>query len=259
MPKARSVEQDVEGFCGWPFLLELIQTASTPFLQGLMAALFETGGRISEILALRRDNVLLSHPNTVKTDPDIIIVNNMILLKRFKRVGKTTKYKCVGHCRKRWDQKPSPEEYKIHKIKKYKGWITEPLKDFRTFPIRMDEPLTPFLVSWIKACKTKLLFPLNRSTAYVRIQKIGKKLDRDIPFCNIRSGQIYDHWFRAERACQLSFDYGFDDRDLDEFFGWKERKPRMSRRYASLAWIGLARKMGVKVEISPRFEKEAKA
>lgn len=257
MPKERSVEEDVEGFCGWPFLLQLVQVAPTPFLQGLMAALFETGGRISEVLALRKENIVLSQSN-VKTVPDVIVVSHMPLLKRFKKVGKVKKWKCAGHCRKRWADQPTQEEYQVHKIEEYEGWITQPVKEFRTFPFRADEPLAPFLTSWIKHCKTDYLFPLNRSTAYVRIQKAGAKLNQEIPFCNIRSGQIYDHWFRAERACQLSFDYGFDDRDLDEFFGWKERKPRMSRRYSSLAWIGLARKMGVTVEISPHFNTEVK-
>lgn len=252
MPKSRSVEEDIEGFCGWPFLLELIKAAPNPFLQGLMATLFETGGRISEVLALRRENILLSLPEMVTTVPDVIIVNQMPLLKHFKKTGKRTKWKCADHCLKRWDQQPSQQDYKIHKVVQYRGWITEPVKDFRTLPIRMDEPLAPILLSWVQTCKTDLLFPLNRSTAYVRIQKIGAKFDQDIPFCNIRTPQVYNHWFRSERACQLSFDYGFDDRDLDEFFGWSQP----SRPWSRLNWIRLAKQMGVRVEISPRFNTE---
>lgn len=74
-----------------------------------------------------------------------------------------------------------------------------------------------------------------------------KKLNTDIPFSNIHSSQIYLHWFRAQRACQLAFDYGFDRGDLEEFFSWKERRESMAQRYASLGWKGLARRMGVQV------------
>jgi hypothetical protein len=90
-----------------------------------------------------------------------------------------------------------------------------------------------------------LLFPIKRSAAFVRIRNVGKELDQDIPFCNIHSSLIYPHCFRSERACQLAFDYGFDREDMNEFFQWKERKPSMAERYASLGWKGLARKMGI--------------
>jgi len=244
MVKERSVDRDVDGFCGWDFLEKLIKAADPwPSTQALMAALFETGGRISEVLALRKWNVDLN------LHPDVVVIKQMPLLKRFEKVGKVKKWKCVEHCNKRWNRKPDPAEYRIHNIKEYEGWITRRVHDHRTFPIRRDEPLTPYLISWCKKIRRKnsLLFPISRTGAFLRIREIGRMVNSRIPFSNIHSSQIYDHWFRAERACQLAFDYGFDDRDLDEFFGWKERKPRMSKRYASLGWKGLARKMGVNV------------
>lgn len=243
MPKERSVEKDVDGFCGWPFLEDLIDTASTPFMKALIAALFETGGRISEVLGLRRWNVDLT------LHKDVAVIKNMPLLKRFKTTGKGTKYKCVGHCKKRWDVKPSLLEYQIHDVREYQGWITEPIKDHRTFPIRLDEPLTPFFIKWVKTVRKPKdpLFRIERAAAYVRVRKVGKELNTSIPLATIRSSQLYAHFFRAERACQLAFDYGFTDNNLDRFFGWKERMPRMSKRYASLGWIGLARRMNVDV------------
>lgn len=242
MPKARSVEKDVEAFCGWDFLVKLVKVAD-PFLQGLMAALFGTGGRISEVLALRKWNVDLT------LHPEVVVVKQMPLIKRFEKVGKTKKWKCVDHCKKRWNRRPSPRDFRVHNIEEYAGWITRSLTDYRTFPIRVSEPLTSYFVAWYKKVRRKnaLLFPITRQAAFLKVRDAGEKLNSRIPFCNIRSSELYDHWFRAERACQLAFDYGFDDRDLDEFFGWKERKPRMSKRYASLGWIGLARKMGVQV------------
>jgi len=243
VPKSRSVEKDVEAFCGWEFLQELVEAAPSAFMQGLMAALFGTGGRISEVLGLCKWNVDLG------LHDEVVVVRQMPLLKRFEKVGDVDKWKCVGHCRRRWTQRPTQDEYREHKIKKYKGWITKPIADHRTFPIRVSEPLTQYLVSWYEGVKGPLdvLFPIKRSAAFVRVRNIGKELDKDIPFSNIRSPLIYDHWFRAARACHLAFEYGFNKDDLEEFFEWKERKPSMAKRYASLGWIGLARKMGVKV------------
>ncbi|MBA7491953.1 hypothetical protein ES702_02501 [subsurface metagenome] len=242
MTKSRSVQEDIQAFCGWDFLLKLINAAPSLFMQGLMAALFGTGGRISEVLALRKLNIDLS------LHPEVVVVKQMPLMKRFEKVGKVTKWKCVGHCNKRWKEKPTPVEYSTHKIEEYEGWITKSVEDNRTFPIRLDEPLTSYLVDWYKTVRRKneLLFPIKRSAAFVKIRNVGRKLDADIPFCSIRSPLLYGHWFRAQRACQLAFEYGFDNEDLERFFEWKERKPSMAEHYASLGWIGLARKMGVK-------------
>lgn len=243
MPRARSVKKDVHGFCGWEFLLELVEAAPTAFMQGLMAALFGTGGRISEVLALCKWNI------DTALHPDVVVIKQMPLHKRFEKVGEVAKWKCKDHCMKRWDKKPTPEVFAEHNIKKYKGWVTKPIIDQRTFPIRISEPLTKYLVSWCQEVKGPLdvLFPIKRSAAFVRIRNIGEELDQDIPFCDIRSPLVYLHWFRAERACQLAFDYGFDREDMNEFFQWKERRQSMAERYASLGWIGLARKMGVQV------------
>jgi hypothetical protein len=252
MPKTHSVEVDVDAFCGWPFLLDLVKTASTGMMQALLAALFETGGRISEVVApggLRRRNIDLT------LHPGVVVVKQMPLLKRFEKVGTTAKWKCVGHCNRRWSKKPDPSEFQEHKIKKYAGWVTKTILDHRTFPFRRDEPLAPYFISWVERVKNpnSLLFPINRSAVFVRVRNIGIKLNQSIPLSNIPSTELYDHWFRSERASQLAFDYGFQKEDLDEFFDWKERRPSMSSKYAGLGWIGLARKMGVNVEIKRSF------
>lgn len=245
--KYRGIDADVEDFCGWDFLMKLFTVTSSNFLQGLMAGIFGTGGRISEVLSLRKNMVLID------LHSDIIVIQNMPLLKRFEKVkgnaGNVTKWKCKDHCKKRWNNQPTPEEYKIHNIVEYVGWITKPIKDYRTFPIRKDELTTPYFIAWYEQVRgdNDLLYPISRSTAFNKIRDIGKRLDMEIPFSNIPSSQLYVHWWRAQRACQLAFDYGFDDDDLDRFFGWKERRPRMSKKYASRGWIGMARRMGVDV------------
>ena len=50
-----------------------------------------------------------------------------------------------------------------------------------------------------------------------------------------------------ERASQLAEDYGFDAFSLNQFFGWKPKRPSMAEKYASMGWKGLARAMGVEV------------
>ena len=243
LPKTRSVDEDVEDFCGWPFLSGLIKATRSAFMQALIAALFETGGRISEVLALRKHHLQLD------LHPDVLVVKRMPLLKRFRKVGLVKKWKCVGHCKKRWNQKPAPFEFQIHKIQEYDGWATKGVEDFRTFPIRLSEPLTAHLITYSQTVRKPngLLFPIKRSAAFVRVRKVGEALNTKIPFAKIHSSQLYDHFFRAERACQLAFDYGFERDDLRAFFGWKPRRPDMVDKYASVGWIGLAKKMGVKV------------
>jgi len=98
--RTRSVDKDIHGFCGWEFLVELFEAAPSAFMQGLMAALFGTGGRISEVLALCKWNI------DTALHPDVVVVKQMPLLKRFEKVGEVAKWKCVGHCKKRWTEQP---------------------------------------------------------------------------------------------------------------------------------------------------------
>lgn len=78
-----SVETDVQHFCGWPLLLKLVGYATTKAQKRLIAFLFETGGRISEVLELRTDMF-----HVVKdAKPPILIVRGMTLKKKYKKVG----------------------------------------------------------------------------------------------------------------------------------------------------------------------------
>ena len=49
--KKRSVEV-VESFCGWDFLADLVKKCEWSRDRELVAALFETGGRVSEVIRL---------------------------------------------------------------------------------------------------------------------------------------------------------------------------------------------------------------
>jgi integrase len=196
----RSVSEAVEGFIGWSAILTLIKTPERPRDRAFLAALFETGGRVSEVLSLRRENFELRH------EEDVILVRRMPLLKRYRKVG--------------------PRE--TMRLRAYR----------RTFPIPLSEPPAKILAEWIEA-SGGLLFPspirygrpLTRKWAYKLIAKTAE--ETGIP--------CWPHWFRAQRACQLVEEYGFEVIDLVDWFCWQ--KPETALEYARRGWKGLLVKM----------------
>ena len=79
--------EDVEEFVGWPYLLKLIKhCGKTRYVnrwhnerdKGLVATLFETGGRLKEVLMLRKNNFEIV--------AKYILVKGMRVSKRFKKV-----------------------------------------------------------------------------------------------------------------------------------------------------------------------------
>jgi hypothetical protein len=223
--KERTIDE-VEGFCGWDFLLSFVRVYDFPPFQGLVAALFETGGRVSEVLELRKDHFNMS------LHPDLIVVEHMPILKRYELVDKV------------------PDESRKRGFK----WVTRRKSDYRFFPIRKDEPLVPYLIKWINMAPSKKLFNFSRLDVYIMLRDAGRVLNKPIPFTRHRaenrplmSSEIFPHLLRAERASQLASEYGFDVFALRQFFGWKPRKLDMAEKYASLDWKGLARRMGVNV------------
>jgi len=221
--KIRTIDE-VEGFCGWDFLLSLVKVFNFPPYQGFVAALFETGGRVSEVLALTKKHFNMA------LHSDLIVVEHMPVLKRFEVVGKV------------------PDSSKKRGFK----WVTERKRDYRFFPIRKDEPLVPYLLEWIDLAPSDRLFEFDRFKALIMLRHAGKILNKPIPFTRHRkedrplmSWEIFSHLLRAEKASQLGSEYGFDVYSLNQFFGWKPRKQDMAQKYASLDWRGLARRMGV--------------
>jgi hypothetical protein len=194
--KKRGVDKDVFGFCGWDYLRLLVGVCGDSFDKALISGLFETGGRISEVLKLRFDNFHFGK----FSDPRIVVVEMTVSKRR------------------------RPE--------------------MRVFPIRSDEPLAPYLLSYVKSVKG-LLFPISRVTAFLTIRSVGERLARrgvHPDFSAIKSSQLYPHWFRAQRASQLRADYGFDEYDLKDFFHWR-RSGEMPSIYSRLSWEQLALKM----------------
>lgn len=139
----RSVEE-VESFCGWDYLLKLVEKCSSERDRALISALFETGGRVSEVLELKKDNFIVQDP--------YVVVKAMPVIKRYKKI----------------------KEYIDKKGKK--RWITESKKATRTFPIHLKEPLCPLLLDYVKKSETMTLFNISRVQTY----RIIKNLDENI-------------------------------------------------------------------------------
>jgi len=77
--KARSIDKDIEAFCGWNFLIKLIKACVNPFERGLIAGLFETGCRVSELNQLTKKHVNL------KVHPKLVVMEHVPVIKRYSR------------------------------------------------------------------------------------------------------------------------------------------------------------------------------
>ncbi|MBS7616231.1 site-specific integrase [Candidatus Bathyarchaeota archaeon] len=227
-----SVKDFVEEFCGWQPLCELINHAESGRNRAFLACLFLTGGRVGEVLSLRKENFELRRRERV------LIVRGMPLLKRYKKTAEQVDVSGKKH------------------------WVTEKVQATRKpFPILLREPLTPILLAWIEQSKD-LLFPspykhgepLSRFWAYHFIRSLDKtlplelkqKLGLDKPF--IKNGKLvadklhlWLHWFRSQRASQLVSDFGFEVADLVDYFSWEHYGTALT--YARRGWKGLASKM----------------
>jgi len=164
--------------------------------QALIAASFLTGGRISEVIQLRRSNFNL------RDNPDSIIVTDMPREKSFRKIGE--------------EEMPNGK----------KRWITEKVfATRRDFPILKNEVLVPYLTSWLEEVDDHL-FPspaknrdhLSRQRAYQIVTDIGRRVGET----------VWPHWFRSQRASQLASEYGFELHALMDFFDWKDTETALT-------------------------------
>jgi len=82
MPRYRSPADEIEAYPGDSFLNKLVEAAN-PSDKGFISLLFLTGGRISEVLSLRRQNFSFSE------HPDLIVVKKMIVKKKKKKTRRS--------------------------------------------------------------------------------------------------------------------------------------------------------------------------
>jgi integrase len=234
-----NVKDYSEEWVGYPAILELIQLAEKPREKAFLSALFLTGGRVSEVLSLRKNMF------EVRQKERLIIVRGMPLLKRYKKLQELNLTNSKGQTIRRW--------------------VTQKLEKTRKpFPILMDEPPTPFLLNWIDSLPNEdsLLFespynvgkPLTRFWAYRFIRRLDKavplelrqKLGLNKPFIVegikvMEKLHLWLHFFRSQRACCLVSEYGFELHDLIDWFSWEHVETAMT--YAKKGWRGLAEKM----------------
>jgi len=227
--KPRWTASEVEEFCGWDFLQRMVDLAELPRTKLSIVSDFLTGGRINEDLMLERRHFLLDQ------DPVHVVVRTMPIIKRYEKVKTQKKWKCEDHCKMRWGgrqrpREPTSEERKRHNIVEYNGWETKMKIAYRTFPFPKTEPLVPALCEMLDGIDGKL-FDFKYDTAYNDVVKIGRQLGTHIP----------THWFRAQRASQLVWDYGFSEHDLVEWFVWRDYMTAFG--YARKGYKGLAAKM----------------
>jgi integrase len=203
-----SVGADVEEFVGWDVLMELVEECERseykpspawdldPFDyrerlvrrdQALVAALFLTGGRVSEVVGLRVGNFEVRAFD--------VRVKGMMVLKRYKKIS----HYLDDDGRKR---------YVTEKVAMTRG----------TFSISRDEPLVPYLLNWIKESED-YLFPspsrnlhLSRQRAYQIVTSLGDRV----------GVRVWNHWFRSQRASQLATEYSFDIQVLADWFKWSK-------------------------------------
>jgi hypothetical protein len=215
----RASVADIEEFVGWPTLMALVKECeNTPYKpnplnpadpeeyrshlvrrdQALIAALFLTGGRVNEVVPLRRLGF--------EVTPESINVRGMQVLKRFKAV----------------DVHTGPDGRKTY--------TTEPVHVTRgVIPIEPTEPLVPYLMKWVEK-SSDYLFPspaehrnhISGTRAYQIVTDVGERIGEE----------IWPHWFRSQRASQLVVDYGFNIHELADWFKWVDMET--ARQYAKL-------------------------
>lgn len=219
MPK--SVQRTVEKteWVGWNRIEELVERAEG-LAKGLIIVGFKTGGRISEFVQLKSE--------VASFDADFWTVT-LPLLKKYEMVSEVEKWKCKK-CGRRWINKPNENNCReggAHDLETYMGWNTKGKNKERRVEWPKDEPLNDVFREYVEN-KDGLLFPhkyapdrpISRQWAYNMITAV----DED----------IWPHWLRAQRACQLSEEAEFSIPDLKDWFGWETDKYAQyysSRRY----------------------------
>jgi len=144
LKKTKKSVEIVESFCGWDYLLKLVEKCRREVDKALISALFETGGRVSEVLQLRKDNFVVQEP--------FLIVKAMPVLKRYKKIGEYRDR--TGRIR----------------------WRTERKTAYRTFPIHMGEPLCKPLLEYLGGVPEGKLFNIGRTQAYRIVRKLDENL-----------------------------------------------------------------------------------
>jgi integrase len=230
--KKRSII-DVPSFVGWDILLSLIDACNNIDYdiyyrdycrerdKGLIATLFETGGRVGEILSLTKANFDF-------TPKKYCVVSNMLLEKRYEKTGsyiEIVEQEPTGAHAKLYEPKLLENGKQVWTRKRWRTTITsqkvQRLRIRRPFPILKTEPLYPIMENYVNQNHSDLLFPSSRlrknktrfmtcTNAWIIINRIQ----------NLTGIELWPHWFRSQRASQLKNEYGFSSDDRKDWFNW---------------------------------------
>lgn len=107
-------------------------------------------------------------------------------------------------------------------------------KPFRTFSFPRDEPTWHLVEEYLGSlAPNALLFNLGRTQSYLLVRAMGK----------IAGLEVWNHWFRSQRASQMGAEYEMTENDLMEWFKVKDRN--WARRYCKKGDWGLRKVMKV--------------
>lgn len=224
MKAHRSVKTENLPFVGWSYLVKLVERARD--LGGLqlaafVAALFEGGWRISEVVesrhgtyaevtGLKPENIRVYEGRGMLRFVDVVVEKKYSKLKGSGYVCHETGKHVDRFGRPKsgvWD-----ESHRHFATERRKG---EEVK--RSCPVPLFEPLIPPILEYKdKVAEGDYLFPFDRFKAWRYIVKIDP--------------EVWPHWFRSQRASQLGASpdladrdlrgYGFSDRALTNWFSW---------------------------------------
>lgn len=206
--------------------------------KGLISTAFSTGGRISEVLMLKRKNFLIFDK--------YVAVLNMPVIKRWRKIDE------IAEVRDLYDKPMGSDKRKWHLVPEKGIWVkrkfvTEPVMDRRNrLHLPLHEPLSRLMADYVQQFNDgeNCLFPryckagnppISSSRAYQIFRDLGERLGlmkRDEQGRTVNE-HVCNHWFRSERASQLSQEYGFREFELKRFFSWTS--DQMASRYAKLS------------------------
>lgn len=262
-----SVKNDVKTFCGWTILLKLVEACKNPLEKALIAFLFETGGRVSEVLSLTVNMFSLNG----ETQPPIIIVSDMPLKKRYRKVDEY--FQCVNCASIIKNDSTTCSKCGSTELKR--RFRTELRAEVRNnFSVRSDEPLARIMLQHLKEvreireskkrkierkCRREKRKPTKEEIAHIEKlcllflnPKTMKPFSRKWSYNVLRrtgnriGEYFYNHRLRSERASHLG--RSLKAESLLEWFTWE--KWETAKIYARKGPEKLAEEMGVTINRS---------
>jgi len=246
--KRGSVKRDADGFVGWDYLEDNIfrQLRFIPQWRqklAILSAMVLTGGRINEVLLLRREN-FVDFPQ----EPRLVVIHRMPLFKRYAKIeGFLEQVARLPTKMATGELKKSARRFKELENGTFavNRWKTEKIEAFRDLSFPRAEPFVEeWLLPWVEKFDEGPLFDISYDSVYHALYRL--EVIRH-PLYSTPRKNYYPHWVgRAMRACQLRMEYGFGYEDLKDFFMWTSEE--VIGHYARLGGVATGMMMLKAVE-----------